>query len=175
MKLPVSNLTNLLALGSDAFSGTLDYFSYAWNPALTAIILVVAAAAIITLFYARISKGEEVIRGQGASTSKHGNLLIICAVVVAVLMPVLASPIPYWLSTTIAELLIMAACVRHNKYLLSVDLVPWNSLLLVTAVSGVAADRKSTRLNSSHVAISYAVFCLKKKSTDRTGERTLGL
>src|SRR5437870_9956133 len=28
---------------------------------------------------------------------------------------------------------------------------------------GVEADRKSTRLNSSHVAISYAVFCLKKK------------
>src|SRR5215208_2934967 len=27
-----------------------------------------------------------------------------------------------------------------------------------------SADRKSTRLNSSHVAISYAVFCLKKKS-----------
>src|SRR5690625_5699826 len=26
-------------------------------------------------------------------------------------------------------------------------------------------DRKSTRLNSSHVAISYAVFCLKKKQT----------
>src|SRR5699024_12228675 len=26
-------------------------------------------------------------------------------------------------------------------------------------------DRKSTRLNSSHVSISYAVFCLKKKST----------
>src|SRR5439155_5833219 len=33
-------------------------------------------------------------------------------------------------------------------------------------------DRKSTRLNSSHVAISYAVFCLKKKkrfAKDRTG------
>src|SRR5437660_9152885 len=28
---------------------------------------------------------------------------------------------------------------------------------------GVGQDRKSTRLNSSHVAISYAVFCLKKK------------
>src|SRR5438874_5131386 len=27
----------------------------------------------------------------------------------------------------------------------------------------VAGDRKSTRLNSSHVEISYAVFCLKKK------------
>src|SRR3989442_5973216 len=28
-----------------------------------------------------------------------------------------------------------------------------------------SADRKSTRLNSSHVRISYAVFCLKKKKT----------
>src|SRR5256885_9977854 len=28
---------------------------------------------------------------------------------------------------------------------------------------GVAIDRKSTRLNSSHLVISYAVFCLKKK------------
>src|SRR5690625_6177634 len=35
----------------------------------------------------------------------------------------------------------------------------------LTRRSGVHAqeDRKSTRLNSSHVAISYAVFCLKKK------------
>src|SRR3989442_10803656 len=30
--------------------------------------------------------------------------------------------------------------------------------------SGRAEDRKSTRLNSSHVRISYAVFCLKKKT-----------
>src|SRR5690625_5946043 len=30
-------------------------------------------------------------------------------------------------------------------------------------VAGLEGDRKSTRLNSSHVAISYAVFCLKKK------------
>src|SRR5690625_3829929 len=32
----------------------------------------------------------------------------------------------------------------------------------------VCQDRKSTRLNSSHVAISYAVFCLKKKTPDST-------
>src|SRR5256885_12504108 len=30
------------------------------------------------------------------------------------------------------------------------------------------ADRKSTRLNSSHLVISYAVFCLKKKKTHHT-------
>src|SRR5436305_4070137 len=33
----------------------------------------------------------------------------------------------------------------------------------VQAVRSYAKDRKSTRLNSSHVRISYAVFCLKKK------------
>src|SRR5439155_6934733 len=32
---------------------------------------------------------------------------------------------------------------------------------------GEMRDRKSTRLNSSHVAISYAVFCLKKKKIVR--------
>src|SRR5699024_12673554 len=32
----------------------------------------------------------------------------------------------------------------------------------------VSADRKSTRLNSSHVSISYAVFCLKKKKRKTT-------
>src|SRR3712207_7740277 len=31
-------------------------------------------------------------------------------------------------------------------------------------------DRKSTRLNSSHANISYAVFCLKKKKPDRTNK-----
>src|SRR5690348_17786641 len=30
--------------------------------------------------------------------------------------------------------------------------------------SGIPPDRKSTRLNSSHPSISYAVFCLKKKT-----------
>src|SRR5690606_40716270 len=34
-------------------------------------------------------------------------------------------------------------------------------------------DRKSTRLNSSHVKISYAVFCLKKKSINKTVKYTL--
>src|SRR5437773_8442739 len=32
-------------------------------------------------------------------------------------------------------------------------------------------DRKSTRLNSSHITISYAVFCLKKKKTKQTSMR----
>src|SRR5207249_9152681 len=34
-----------------------------------------------------------------------------------------------------------------------------------SSFDGAWPDRKSTRLNSSHVSISYAVFCLKKKKT----------
>src|SRR3712207_7661906 len=45
-----------------------------------------------------------------------------------------------------AELIIAILALRHGK----VDIVK-------------ASDRKSTRLNSSHANISYAVFCLKKK------------
>src|SRR5690625_4706058 len=36
--------------------------------------------------------------------------------------------------------------------------------VVVGALDPDSGDRKSTRLNSSHVAISYAVFCLKKKN-----------
>src|SRR5947199_7150563 len=42
------------------------------------------------------------------------------------------------------------ACVRHT--LLELD-------------AGLPEDRKSTRLNSSHLGISYAAFCLKKRKT----------
>src|SRR2546427_5982451 len=41
-----------------------------------------------------------------------------------------------------------------------------------TAESQRLGDRKSTRLNSSHSQISYAVFCLKKKNTSSSGSTT---
>src|SRR5256885_11546559 len=37
----------------------------------------------------------------------------------------------------------------------------------ISTISHARRDRKSTRLNSSHLVISYAVFCLKKKTEDR--------
>src|SRR2546426_3995371 len=39
----------------------------------------------------------------------------------------------------------------------------------VDTASPKKRDRKSTRLNSSHLVISYAVFCLKKKESRRSG------
>src|SRR2546430_9655085 len=51
--------------------------------------------------------------------------------------------------------------------LINVDFADVRTVMAETGMammgSGAARDRKSTRLNSSHSQISYAVFCLKKK------------
>src|SRR2546427_7905247 len=60
----------------------------------------------------------------------------------------------------IAELLRRHAAAG-GAYRLSIDLAEQR-------VDDGAGDRKSTRLNSSHSQISYAVFCLKKKKSTRT-------
>src|SRR5256885_11945496 len=44
--------------------------------------------------------------------------------------------------------------------------IPDLAAVPVTSQHETARDRKSTRLNSSHLVISYAVFCLKKKNQD---------
>src|SRR5688572_32432003 len=46
--------------------------------------------------------------------------------------------------------------------------IDWAPLSLENLKTKVMQDRKSTRLNSSHSQISYAVFCLKKKTTLHT-------
>src|SRR5256885_3797940 len=43
----------------------------------------------------------------------------------------------------------------------------------VEDAKGNRTDRKSTRLNSSHLVISYAVFCLKKKKIPQTSSLTI--
>src|SRR5262245_65208947 len=42
------------------------------------------------------------------------------------------------------------------------DTAAWRGAMTLAAISALHQDRKSTRLNSSHLGISYAVFCLKK-------------
>src|SRR5436305_7886032 len=65
----------------------------------------------------------------------------------------------------------LRAAIQGPRWLL-------RGLARVALRDGLQQDRKSTRLNSSHVRISYAVFCLKKKSycrpapsADRSGRR----
>src|SRR3712207_7176377 len=53
-------------------------------------------------------------------------------------------------------------CVRRTEEIVGVQ------PLHILAARELQADRKSTRLNSSHANISYAVFCLKKKNYTAT-------
>src|SRR5690625_6636516 len=72
------------------------------------------------------------------------------------LSPFAWHPSPLALSTALS-----ARLASHRPVL-----TPGGAAAVAAARAGSATaprDRKSTRLNSSHVAISYAVFCLKKK------------
>src|SRR5690348_17703914 len=55
----------------------------------------------------------------------------------------------------------------------SYTLFEYNCISLTRLIGEVnwRKDRKSTRLNSSHPSISYAVFCLKKKKKKKTAKR----
>src|SRR5690625_202438 len=64
--------------------------------------------------------------------------------------------------TFVAFNLAATFALDRHKTALYVDCNPYQS------TAEKYRDRKSTRLNSSHVAISYAVFCLKKKKTKKS-------
>src|SRR5438132_9042734 len=52
--------------------------------------------------------------------------------------------------------------------------LPWLQKILGPSRKALGAawkDRKSTRLNSSHTVISYAVFCLKKKKKNKSSQQ----
>src|SRR5258708_21973884 len=70
-------------------------------------------------------------------------------------------------SVAIAREILLALEKAHELGIIHRDLKPKN--IMVTCSSPeervtMMLDRKSTRLNSSHQIISYAVFCLKKKN-----------
>src|SRR2546430_6284214 len=70
----------------------------------------------------------------------------------------------------LASLLALAAgCARPQPSPLTPGTEPELRVGLAVGAPSVTlgGDRKSTRLNSSHSQISYAVFCLKKKNTKR--------
>src|SRR5207249_11409217 len=69
--------------------------------------------------------------------------------------------VPRALAMMVSMLLLVAECIAVG---IAVGYFVAIFLLEVNGTYYMAKDRKSTRLNSSHVSISYAVFCLKKKN-----------
>lgn len=136
LHLPVSNLTNLLALSGGGFASELEYITAAWVPATIATGIAVGAALLINRLPERIT----------STTADHPRreqvvtdpLLRPSLITLGLLLPALVSPIPYWLSSSVAAVVMMVLAVIKRPDLLRVHLIPWPSLLLATAMSTVA-------------------------------------
>src|SRR5437899_10459532 len=115
--------------------------------------------------------------------------VLLAAVIITIAFVTLLSVIPYSTSAVQGGNQTSTATFLANQKMEEAKNIPWTStpdndclgvsanatsaptvpagksctLGAVNVAAGGALDRKSTRVNSSHLGISYAVFCLKKK------------
>ena len=132
MPLPVSNLTNLLAVGGDAFSTTGEYVKLAAAPAAVAVAVAVAASYAVRAIY-RSAAGEPMPEASSILPRPTDALAVLGVTVVALL-----SPIPYWLTSTVAAIAMWCAAGPTGRRGGIAPLIPWSALSLATAFSAVA-------------------------------------
>ena len=133
LPLPVSNLTNLLALGGGAFGSSPGYASRAWAPAAAGIVVAVAASYVVRLIHPSSRTRQPSPAGDTGPIAGRA-LLILAATVVA-----LVSPAPYWATSTAAASAMAVAVGVEKRGAVGLSLVPWSSLGLAAAMSAAAA------------------------------------
>ncbi|QRY63034.1 arsenic transporter [Gordonia sp. PDNC005] len=136
--LPVSNLTNLLAVSGEEFVGTGDYLSVMWRPALVATATAVLASWIVYRSSARKPDAAEVEHDNVAVGDRDPRLRT-SLVVLGCMLPLLVSPIPYWLTASVGALVLVVVSLRDGVPRVSHSSIPWHSLFFVVALSSAAA------------------------------------
>lgn len=145
--LPVSNLTNLLAAGSGVFDGPSAYLTAAWQPALVAAGVAVAASWIAYRWSSRRRADTEVVAtAPDPAPTVIDRRLRASLITLGVLLPLLATPFPYWISATVAATVLVVISLRADRAgatqrpaIRWATLIPWSSLAFVTVLSAVAA------------------------------------
>ena len=132
MPLPVSNLTNLLALSGGAFSSNHDYIRAAAAPAAAAIAVAVAAAYSARLIYRGASSAPN---DAPTAVARPTAALVVIAFTVAALL----SPVPYWLTGVVAAVAMWFAVGPAGRKAGAASLIPWHALLLAATLSAAAA------------------------------------
>lgn len=131
LPLPVSNLTNLLALGGEAFSTNHDYIRAAAAPAAAAIAVAVAAAYSARLIYRGASSAPN---DAPTAVARPTAALVVIAFTVAALL----SPVPYWLTGVVAAVAMWFAVGPAGRKAGAASLIPWHALLLAATLSAAA-------------------------------------
>src|SRR5690625_1922033 len=129
---------------------------------MLAVAILVCAGAVITLLNTLVYNPEAAVE-EYVDALRSGD----GAAAMALSKGYLAEDAPDTVSTVMldGETLAASAAVLESAEIVTVDAEVPESFRAADLTQRVV-DRKSTRLNSSHVAISYAVFCLKKKKQE---------
>lgn len=136
LHLPVSNLTNLLALSGQGFAGEPDFITAAVVPASIATAIAVLAAILANQLPERLARNTSSTVDE--AFQERSPLLKPALITLGLLLPALASPIPYWLSSTVAAVTLLAITAARHRTFISRSLIPWPSLILAGALSTVA-------------------------------------
>ena len=132
MPLPVSNLTNLLALGGEAFSTNHDYIRAAAAPAAVAIAVAVAASYCARLIYRAAAPSTN---DAPPTVARPTPALVVLSFTVAALL----SPVPYWLTGVLATVAMWFAVGTNGRKTGAASLIPWHALLLAATLSAAAS------------------------------------
>src|SRR5690625_5223219 len=107
----------------------------------------------------------------GAVTASNGMSTAIGGILITGVLLALVGLVVHFAGAKWIDIVMPPAVTGTIVALIGFNLAPaaWGN---VQQAPITALDRKSTRLNSSHVAISYAVFCLKKKKKKKSEGET---
>lgn len=129
--LPVSNLTNLLAAEKDIISSPSEFSQTTFLPALSAV--AVTAAASYVLFRKDLNlAGCHGVINQTPVADKR--LLAVCGTVLGILVLLLMTNIPYWMSTSVAALVLVAIFFVRSRPSIVLSLVPWGVIVLAVGL-----------------------------------------
>ena len=127
--LPISNLTNLLAVDGISGGDILGFVSLLWPAALVSIAL---SVALLCLVFRRRLRGRHDASTPPVVTDRVQ--LRVAAIIVIVLLPFLVSGIPPWMPASVAALALVALFAWRSPRRLQISLVPWSLLVFVSGL-----------------------------------------
>lgn len=130
MLLPISNLTNLLAVETGHFAGLADYVSVSWLPAL--VLVVIAVLAPLLFRRGSLPLGETPTVPLSPEARRFAALI-------GVLLVLLLTPLPVWVPTTVAALIALLHLRGLGLPAPVHRMIPWSTLFFAFSLSAAAA------------------------------------